>query len=151
VIKTIEAQAGGRAVPLDAVRRAIDLAVEAFDTPPIAVPPPWQGLPVTPALIRWRLVGASGPVRPWAVAADFRLTIPGPERFFDVFDHRTRQNHAHRPGRYRIFLVHDLRTDTLRDGRYRLEVIAWDIRGNSSRRVAGLDIVNHGPLPSLRR
>jgi hypothetical protein len=68
-----------------------------------------------------------------------------------VFDQRTRQNHAHRPGRYRIYLVHGLRTDTLRDGRYRIEVVASDIRGNSSRRVAGLDIVNHGPLSSLRR
>jgi hypothetical protein len=39
--------------------------------------------------------------------------------------------------------MHGLRTDALRDGAYHVEVLASDIRGNTSRFVAELSVANH--------
>jgi hypothetical protein len=144
VVRAVEAEYDGSPVPLRAATRTIDLVAETYDRPPLAVPAPWSNLPVMPALLRSRIVGPHGPVTNWKVAADFRETIPSAGLFGSVFAKWTRQNHTHRPGRYRVYLMHGLRTDRLHDGPYRVEVIASDIRGNCSRFEAELDIVNHG-------
>ena len=39
--------------------------------PPLAVPAPWQDLPVTPARIRWRVRRGGRTVRPWHTPIDF--------------------------------------------------------------------------------
>jgi hypothetical protein len=73
------------------------LVVEAYDTTPLAVPPPWAGLPVAPALVEWRTGGS------WHAAVDFRDALPATS-FEGVYGAGTRQNHVRQPGRYRYVL-----------------------------------------------
>jgi hypothetical protein len=122
----------------------VDLIAEAHDNPPIPAPAPWHGLPVTPALVRWRLLRAGTEVLPWKLAADFRATMIPNSRFAAVYAPGTRQNHANAPGRYRFWLARGWDTRSRPDGRYELEVEASDTRGNASRRRLEVVLVNHG-------
>jgi hypothetical protein len=118
----------------------VALAAEAVDQPPIAPPPPWHDVPVTPALLRWRLTGAEGPVFPWRVAADFRVSLRphvvngSDTRFRSVYAQGTRQNHPNAPGLFRYRLAAQLDTRRYPDGPYQIEVEAADARGNTGRR-----------------
>jgi hypothetical protein len=122
----------------------VDLIAEAHDNPPIAAPPPWRGLPVTPALLRWRLVRHAVEVVPWRVVADFRRTLVPQSRFNAVYAPGTRQNHASAPGLYRFWLARRWDTRLHADGSYRLDVEASDIRGNASRGHLELVLANGG-------
>ena len=75
VIDRIVAERGGRVLQPGALIGVVNLIAVAHDNPPISAPPPWRGLPVTPALVRWRLVRDGRAVIPWRVAADFRSTL----------------------------------------------------------------------------
>jgi len=126
----------------------IDLVVEAFDHPPISALPPWHDIPVTPALVRWRLVHASKEVVPWRIAADFRRSFV-PEvvgnsdvHFGDVYAPGTRQNHPNKPGLFRFWLARRFDTRPHPDGDYRLDVEAADVRGNASRGHLVVTLVN---------
>jgi hypothetical protein len=98
------------------------LVVDVWDTPPIAPPAPWEGARLTPALVRWRVDDG-----PWQTAVDFRRTLLPPERFNDVYAVGTCQNKPNHPGRYLIWLTHDL---DVRPGTHRIEVGAADLGGN---------------------
>jgi Peptidase family M23 len=119
-----------------AVSGAVDLVVDAWDLPPLQPPPPWNGLPVTPALLRWRVVRGRRVVRPWHAPIDFRNRLLPAGLFSTVYAPGTRQNKPGKPGRYRFYVARTWTTKTLPDGLYRLEVSATDISGNSAR--AGL-------------
>jgi len=93
----------------------VDLSVEAFDHPPLSAPQPaWHGLPVTPALVRWRLVRQAHAFVPWRIVADFRTSFvpqiaghpPSDVHFDGVYAAGTRQNHPNAPGRYQIGRAH---------------------------------------------
>jgi hypothetical protein len=99
---------------------------DVADTTPIAVPEPWANLPVMPALVRWRLVGRTA--GHWTTAADFRWTIPSADSFFSVFAAVTRQNHARRPGLYRLRLA--VRPPE-RPG-LQIQILLADVSGNRS-------------------
>jgi hypothetical protein len=119
-----------------AVRGAVDVVVEAWDLPPLRVPPPWDGLPVTPAVLRWRVLRGGKAVRAWHAPVDFRRTLLPPSLFPVVYAPGTRQNRPGRPGRYRFYVARTWSTRLLPNGLYRLEVSAADAFGN--RAVAGL-------------
>ena len=53
--------------PLE-VSGAVDVIVDAWDKPPVPVPPPWDDVVVTPALVRWRVRKGREVVRPVARA-----------------------------------------------------------------------------------
>jgi hypothetical protein len=119
------------------LRGLVDVVVEAWDDAPLAVPPPWNAKPVTPALVRWRLSGPrslqSG--GGWRTAVDFRTTLPEVP-FGSVYARWTRQNHPWGGvgrGRYRFLLARRLDTSALTDGFYRLEVVVSDTRGTRRR------------------
>jgi len=124
------------------VRRAgrlVDLEATAQDMPSTPVPGVWHDLPVTPALLEWRLVDATGrDVVPTRVVYDVRTHLPAPSTFWSVYARGTHQNmttfthfYAFRqPGVY-LFRLGDL---TLRPGTYRVIVTAVDIRGNHGSR-----------------
>lgn len=116
------------------------VSARAQDEPPLPVPGVWYGFPVTPALVKWRIVAADGSVvRPWQVAADFRHTEPPNRDFWKVYGAGTYQNFPvfgdhyfyRRPGRY-IFNLTKERLDTklLRNGDYVVAVKAADVCGN---------------------
>jgi len=135
----------------DALAGDVDLVVEAFDHPPLSAPQPaWHGLPVAPALVRWRLVRNARQVVPWRVVFDFRKSfvpkIAGKPASDVNFDKRyapgTRQNHPNEPGQFRIWLANRFDTTAFADGDYRLDVEAADIRGNATRGNLVLTFVN---------
>jgi hypothetical protein len=132
----------GRVVPPAAVGGAIDVVAEAHDLPPLPVPPPWNGLPVTPAQLRWRVLRGGEVVRPWHVPVDFTKTLVPRSRFNAVYAPGTRQNHAREPGLYRFYLAHTWSTHLLPDGPYVLEAQAADLAGNRGSLRVGFTLVN---------
>jgi hypothetical protein len=136
----------GKAVNLTKVRGTVDLTCDAFDTPPLRPPPPWTESRVTPALIRWRILrGIAGGESPWRTAVDFRTTLMPSALFNLVYAPGTRQNRAGRPGNYNFYLKQAFRTTKLRDGPYRLQVAAFDSRGNSAHATLGFTVANRSP------
>ena len=117
------------------------MVVAAEDTPNLAVPRNWNGLPVTPALITWRVEQATGKVAlAERVATDFRTSVPHNDTFWQHYARGTYQNMAvfgpHYSFRQRGAYLFNLTpapfdTRLLRDGVYDLVVTATDIRGNS--------------------
>ena len=130
-VTSLAVERGDRHLLSAGVRGPFDLVAEVEDETPIAIPRPWHDLPVTPALVRWRLVTRSGRVvLGWRTAADFRRTIPPASGFGGVYAPGTTQNHVRAPGRYRVLLAHGL--DGLRSGAYVVEAAVRDTRGNAS-------------------
>ena len=129
----------------------VDLLVEAFDRTPISAPPPWDGIPVTPALVRWRLVRNARAVVRWRVVSDSRVSFAphvvdkSDVNFRDVYAPGTRQNHPNEPGLFRFWLAHRFDTRPFPDGEYRLDVEAADVRGNASRGHLVVRLVNENP------
>lgn len=121
----------GKAVPADLVSGAVDVVAEAHDVPPVPVPAPWHGLPVTPAKVRWRVHHGGAVVRRWHTPVDFTKGLLPQSRFHAIYAPETRQNHAGEPGRYRFFLARTWSTQVLPDGTYDLEVEALDLAGNA--------------------
>jgi hypothetical protein len=138
-------------LPPDALLGRVDLAAEAFDRPPIPAPAPWHGLPVTPALLRWRLLRGRAVVVPWTVAFDARTSfqpdVSGASdvNFARVYAPGTRQNHPNEPGLYRFWLARGFDTRPHPDGAYTLEAEAADVRGNASRGRLAVAFVNRRP------
>jgi hypothetical protein len=128
--------------PAASLHGLVDFSVRAHDNTPIAVtqpnPPGWEGMPVTPALIRWRLTHQGQPVVPWQVAVDHRSSFrpnvqgspPSDVNFAAVYAPDTTQNTPHVPGRYHFWLKRGFNTLLFPDGAYVLEVEAGDVRGN---------------------
>jgi len=124
------------------VRRAggeIDLEASAQDMPSMHVPGAWHDLPVTPALLEWRLVDASGrDVVPTRVVYDVREHLPAQSTFWSVYARGTHQNmttfthfYAYRQAGVYLFRLGDV---SLPPGTYRVIVTAVDIRGNQGLR-----------------
>jgi hypothetical protein len=78
------------------------VTADVADDTPLVVPAPWSDLPVMPALVRWRVTGLGA--TKWQTIVDFRLHIPRAPLFASVYGSATRQNHAARPGLYRVVL-----------------------------------------------
>jgi hypothetical protein len=123
-------QRDGAVVPTGLVAGAVDVVADASDTPPIPVPAPWNGLPVTPAKLRWRVLRGQAVVRAWHTPVDFTDGLLPQERFDSIYAAGTRQNHAGEPGRYRFYLAHTWSTRLLPDADYTLEAEAIDLGGN---------------------
>jgi hypothetical protein len=141
-VTAIEFLRSGKAVPPALVRGSVDVVVEAHDVPPRPVPPPWDGLPVTPAAIRWRVRRGGKTVRAWHTPVDFTKGLLPKERFSAVYAPGTRQNHVGTPGRYRFFAAHTWSTELLRDADYVLEVEARDLAGNVGLLAQPFRVVN---------
>ena len=121
----------GDVLPATALSGAVDVIAEAHDTPPVSVPAPWNGLPVTPARIRWRVLHETDVIRSWHTPVDFTGTLLPQSAFNRIYAPGTHQNHAGEPGRYRFYLAHTWSTSLLPDGNYHLEVEAADLVGNT--------------------
>ena len=137
--------------PLSEIFGQVDLIVETFDRPPLSAPQPaWHGMPVTPALVRWRLVRNARAYVPWRIASDFRTSFvpkiggkpPSDVHFGTIYAPGTRQNKPNKPGLYRIWLARRFDTRPFPDGDYRLDVEAADIRGKASRSHLVVSFVN---------
>ena len=130
--------------PMDplAVAGVVDVVTDAYDTPPIAPPPPWSDARLSPALIRWRMLAGPEALERWRTAVDFRWSLLPQADFTLVYAPGTRQNRANRPGRYSYYLLHDWDTTALPNGAYRLQVEAADTRGNVGSYVLPFVVAN---------
>jgi hypothetical protein len=142
VIGRILAERAGKTLAPDFLTGIVALIAEAHDITPIAAPPPWKGLPVSPALVRWRLLRGSRAIVPWNVVADFRATLLPASKYASVYAAGTTQNHPNKAGLFRFQVAKRFDTRQHADGRYRLEVEAADIRGNASRKHVELTFTN---------
>jgi hypothetical protein len=133
----------GTEIPPGRVHGSVDVIAEAFDTPPVPVPAPWDGLPVTPARLRWRVLRETEVVRAWHTPVDFTGTLMPQSDFRRIYAPGTRQNHAGEPGLYRFFLAHTWSTELLADGSYKLQVEARDLAGNTGTRTTPFVVANN--------
>jgi hypothetical protein len=124
----------------------VDVVVEAWDEPPMPVPPPWNDKPVAPAFVEWRLVGPRGllSTSSWHTAVDFRDALPTTP-FTSIYARWTRQNHPWKRGgrgRYRYYLAHSWDTRALPNGTYRVIVRVADTAGNAATAERTFTIAN---------
>jgi len=143
-------QTGVIETPLGVCGR-VALSVDAFDTPPLAVPGKFDGLPVAPALVRWTVSRLGGTVViPWTTAVDFRSTLPGNSHFSDVYAKGTYENaprfgsqqYTSMPGRYLFVLSRNYDTTQLRNAVYELTVLTADVRGNHAVTTRRFSVLN---------
>ncbi|HUP33466.1 MAG TPA: M23 family metallopeptidase [Gaiellaceae bacterium] len=139
LVKSLRAERNDTGMDRERLHGKIDLVVEVADRTPIAVPAPWAGRPVTPAVVRWRVLGHE-----WRTAIDFRRGIPHHDAFHIVYAPRTRQNKPWRNGRYRFYLTRGWPTTALPNGTYRIDVAATDTRGNTTVESFDIGIRNEG-------
>ena len=132
----------GRALPAGAIFGPVDVIAEAHQMPPLPVPPPWQGLPLTPARMRWRVRRNNRTVRSWHTPIDFSQGLLPQDQFSRVYAPGTRQNRPGKPGLYRFYLAHTWSTRMLADGDYELEVEASDLYGNRGMLALPFALVN---------
>jgi hypothetical protein len=128
-IRALRIERGGRELTSHAFTDAVDLVLDAYDTTPLAVPAPWSDLPVSPALVEWRVLGPQIAASRWTVAADFRTALPSAP-FDSVYAPVTTQNHAHRSGSYSYVLARGWDPRKLPAGSYVLQARVADTAGN---------------------
>jgi len=125
------------------VHGSVELVAAASDTPAIPVPGQWNGLPVTPAKLTFRITAfPSGDVAvPETTAMDVTRTLPATSDMWHTYARGTHMNMvqmgAHRywynPGAYLFKLTSDRwNSHQVADGVYRLTVTASDTAGNRS-------------------
>ena len=131
-VDRIVAERAGQRLDPRSLAGVVDLVAEAHDVTPIPPPMPYTHMPVTPALVRWRLVAEAREVVSWRTSADFRTTLPADSSYATVYARGTTQNHPPTVGLYRFQLAAAFDTTTHPDGPYRLEVEVADTRGNAS-------------------
>ena len=129
--------AGPAALP-NFIRGTVGIVAEAYDTPALPVPGFWNGMPVTPAALSYRVETWNGRVKlPETIAWDTRETIPANATFWSHYARGTFQNMSvfgshyswGQPGCFR-FRLGTIDTRRLTDSVYRLVVTATDVRGN---------------------
>jgi len=129
----------------------VELDADAYDTPPVPVPGAFDGLPVAPAYVRWRLSRLGGStVVPWKTTADFRKTLPPNSAFWAVYAKGTYQNvprfgaqqYDAMPGRYLFLLAGSFDTASIPNGAYVITVRASDERGNTAIATQRISILN---------
>ncbi len=125
------------------VHGAVEIVAAASDAHAIPVPGQWNGLPVTPARLTFRIAtfpqGATV-VRETA-AMDVSQTLPSTSDMWHTYARGTHMNmvqmgvhrYWYNPGAY-LFKLTPAAFDThrLKDGVYRMTVTAWDTAGNHS-------------------
>ena len=129
-------------VKSDAVAGCVDLAVDAYDPPPIPPKPPWSDIVLSPTHITWSGLfgGAWRPLAFRAETVDFNrlLTI----RLTDVYAPGTRLNGPNLSGDYRFWLAHNVDTTMLGDGPHTISVTATDVRGNATTTAFQFTVTN---------
>lgn len=129
----------------------VELDVDAYDTPPVAVPGKFEGLPVAPSLVEWTLTKLGGAVViPTRIVADFRTTLPSNAHFWDVYAKGTYQNaprfglqqYTSMPGRFLFQLTPGYDTNSLVNGVYVLTVLVGDGHGHKAVDVERFSVLN---------
>ncbi|MEP6978333.1 MAG: hypothetical protein ABI948_09800 [Thermoleophilia bacterium] len=130
----------------------VAISAEAYDRPTVPVPKPWNGLPIAPATVSWKLTKLDGTVLiPLTTVANFRKTIPPNVQFWNVYARGTYQNAPRfgtqqfgaMPGRFLYQLTPSLDTRTLPNGVALLTVVATDERDKVGTLTQRLSVFNN--------
>jgi murein DD-endopeptidase MepM/ murein hydrolase activator NlpD len=124
------ASTSGLSLDARRVSGAVDVVAEIYDLPPVLPAGAWSVARLTPAVVWWRLMRDDVAVTDWTVSADFHFALMPASLYGALYAPGTYQNKANRPGKYLFWVVHDLETSTLPNGRYSLDVLAADTRWN---------------------
>jgi hypothetical protein len=134
------------------LRGRVEIIASAYDMPSLPVKGTWHDLPVTPALVEWRIQHINGKVVvPTRVIYDVRQHLPAFGDFWRIYARGTHQNMSvfgkhysfMQPGAYFFRLAPGgFDTHTLRDDVYELVVTAIDIAGNQSSDVQRFSVHN---------
>ena len=135
----------GLPIPPETVSGLVDITTDAYDTPPVALPLPWNQVIYTPSLIRWRIVQGQVVIRRWETVVDFRQTLLPLNLFSYVYAPGTFQNKAGRRGRYEFYLAHQFDTRTMPNGSYVLQVEALDEQENVGQASFAFTVTNAAP------
>jgi hypothetical protein len=122
---------------------SVELVAAASDTPAIPVPGQWNGLPVTPAKLSFRVTAYPSDARtvPETTAMDVTRELPGTSDMWHTYARGTHMNmvqmgvhrYWYNPGVYLFKLTpSNWNTRSVKDGVYRITVTAWDTAGNHS-------------------
>ena len=133
----------------------IHLVADVFDEPamPVQSPKRWRGMPVSPALVTWRIerLQTGKVVVSRTTAFDVRWTIPANDSFRAIYAPGTHQNMPQfttrrfwwMPGKYLVDLAHGtFDTHRLHNGVYRAVVTATDTRGNQASGSESFTVTN---------
>jgi murein DD-endopeptidase MepM/ murein hydrolase activator NlpD len=134
----------GLPIPPENVSGLVDITTDAFDTPPVPLPSPWNQVIFTPSLLRWRIVQGQNTIRRWETPVDFRQYLLPLNLFSFVYAPGTFQNRAGRRGRYEFYLAHQFDTRTLVNGSYVLQVEAYDEQENVGQASFAFTVTNVG-------
>lgn len=134
----------GLPVPPETVSGFVDITVDAFDTPPVPLPLPWNQVIYTPSLIRWRIVQGQITLRRWETPVDFRQFLLPLNLYSFVYAPTTFQNKAGRRGNYEFYLAHQFDTRSLPNGSYVLQVEALDEQENAGQASFAFTVRNAG-------
>jgi hypothetical protein len=133
---------------------AVTLSAIAQDSTSMPVPGDWAGLPVSPAVVSWRLQRRGGhTIVPERVVANFLEPLPPNSTFWDVYARGTFQNSARfgrtqlsrLEGRFVFVLSPNWDTRRLRNGEYDVTVTAEDARGNDGTLSQTITVANGSP------
>jgi murein DD-endopeptidase MepM/ murein hydrolase activator NlpD len=122
---------------------SVELVAAASDTTAIPVPGQWNGLPVTPAKLTFKITTfpAGDVAMPETTAMDVTRSLPATSDMWHTFARGTHMNmvkmgvhrYWYNPGVYLFKLTPSKwNTRSVKDGVYRLTVTAWDTAGNHS-------------------
>ena len=115
------------------------VVADVVDTPALPVPGRWNGFPVTPARLTWRIEREGAIVVPAQAARDVRRFVPRNAAFWSTYARGTHQNWPvfagrklqYRTGRYLFSLSRaGFATGSLASGEYEIVVTAEDTAGN---------------------
>lgn len=117
----------------------VQVVADVVDTPALSVPGRWNGFPVTPARLTWRIEREGAIVVSTHAARDVRRFVPRNADFWSTYARGTHQNWPvfagrklqYRTGRY-LFSLSGAGFDTSRiaSGEYEIVVTAEDTAGN---------------------
>jgi murein DD-endopeptidase MepM/ murein hydrolase activator NlpD len=120
----------------------VEIVANAADTPAIPVPGKWNGLPITPAKLTYRI--ETFPMREVVLAEttamDVTRMLPNTSDLWRTYARGTHMNmvqmgthrYWYQPGVYLFKLAAEFDTHRLKDGVYQIIVTAWDTAGNHS-------------------
>lgn len=134
--------AEGAALDPSRVAGSVSVVADAYDTPPILPPAPWDVARLAPETISWTLRDATGTTIAAGTSVSFANGLPDSDLYGLVYAPGTYQNKPHRPGRYLFWVVHDFDSTAFPNGTYALEVDASDSRGNVGAATIQLTIAN---------
>src|SRR3989344_5194815 len=148
-IESIKAYSeSGSTVSLNDLKGKVNLTVQAFDSPPLALPSSpedWAGAVMTPAIISWNVKNNAGEtIMNDRQAVNFSEALCRSSEFEQIYASETIQNGPSLKGNYNFYLVRNWDTTQLENGQYEVNITAQDHRGNVTNKKFGLVIQNGG-------